>query len=179
MKTNSIFTILTIVSWVLFAGLCVVAGSSIAIIFIALFKPGWMQYTWKEVDLTALYVYDQGHFFAQMTIIAIVTVLKAVLFFLIIKLLSDKKINISQPFSPRAGSIISLSSFVTLLIGLFSHYGVNYAAWLGQKGIAMPSAEEMHVEGGDVWLFMCVILFIIAQVFKKGIELQAESDLTV
>ena len=37
----------------------------------------------------------------------------------------------------------------------------------------------LGIGGGDVWLFMAVVLMVIGQVFKKGIELQTESDLTV
>jgi hypothetical protein len=37
----------------------------------------------------------------------------------------------------------------------------------------------LHLGGADVWLFMGVILYIIAQIFKRGIEIQAENELTV
>jgi hypothetical protein len=30
-----------------------------------------------------------------------------------------------------------------------------------------------------VWLFMSVTLFVIAQIFKRGIEIQTENELTV
>jgi hypothetical protein len=43
----------------------------------------------------------------------------------------------------------------------------------------MPDAESLHFGGADVWLFMGVTLFVIAQIFKRGIEIQAENDLTV
>jgi hypothetical protein len=33
--------------------------------------------------------------------------------------------------------------------------------------------------GADVWLFMGVALLVIGRVFKKGIEIQNEIDLTV
>jgi len=37
----------------------------------------------------------------------------------------------------------------------------------------------LHIDGADVWLFMALVLFVFAQVFKKGIELQNENDLTI
>jgi hypothetical protein len=37
----------------------------------------------------------------------------------------------------------------------------------------------LNLSGADVWLFMGVTLYVIAQIFKKGIELQTESELTV
>jgi hypothetical protein len=33
--------------------------------------------------------------------------------------------------------------------------------------------------GADVWLFMGVTLFVIAQIFRRGIEIQTENELTV
>jgi hypothetical protein len=43
----------------------------------------------------------------------------------------------------------------------------------------MPDAEFLRIGGGDVWLFIAVILAIVGQVFKKGTALQSEIDLTV
>jgi uncharacterized membrane protein len=44
---------------------------------------------------------------------------------------------------------------------------------------SFPSIRNIQFEGADVWLFMGVILTIFALIFKKGIELQSENDLTV
>jgi hypothetical protein len=43
----------------------------------------------------------------------------------------------------------------------------------------MPSLQELRFDGFNVWLFMGVILFVIAQIFKRGVAIQAENDLTV
>jgi hypothetical protein len=43
----------------------------------------------------------------------------------------------------------------------------------------MPDMHYLRMDGADVWLFMAVVLIVIGQVFKKGTELQTESDLTV
>jgi hypothetical protein len=43
----------------------------------------------------------------------------------------------------------------------------------------MPDIENMRLGGADVWLFMGVTLFVIAQIFKRGIEIQTENDLTI
>ena len=41
------------------------------------------------------------------------------------------------------------------------------------------TAENIKFEGADVWLFMAIILLIFGMIFKKGIELQSENELTV
>lgn len=43
----------------------------------------------------------------------------------------------------------------------------------------MPTLEQMNVGGADVWFFMTVILFVIGHIFKRGIEIQSENELTV
>jgi hypothetical protein len=110
---------------------------------------------------------------------SIVAVFKAILFYLIVKILHDKKLNMSQPFSVEMGQFIFIMSYLAFGIGLFSRGGVKYAEWFVQQGVQMPDVQHLHLDGSDVWLFMGVILFIIAQIFKRGIEIQAENELTV
>jgi len=43
----------------------------------------------------------------------------------------------------------------------------------------MPDTQHLRLGGADVWLFMGGILFFIAQIFKRGIEIQTENELTV
>ena len=43
----------------------------------------------------------------------------------------------------------------------------------------MPGIQYLGLGGADVWLFMCVTLYVIAQIFKRGIEIQSENELTV
>ena len=70
-------------------------------------------------------------------------------------------------------------SWLAFGIGLFTEWGVKYTEWLVTKGISMPDTQHLHLGGPDVWLFMGVILFVIAQIFKRGIEIQTENELTV
>jgi hypothetical protein len=43
----------------------------------------------------------------------------------------------------------------------------------------MPDTQRLRLGGSDVWIFMSVILFVIAQIFRRGIEIQSENELTV
>jgi hypothetical protein len=49
---------------------------------------------------------------------------------------------------------------------------------LGQN-VLTQTFENIKFEGADVWLFMAIILLIFGMIFKRGIELQSENDLTV
>jgi hypothetical protein len=43
----------------------------------------------------------------------------------------------------------------------------------------MGDLQALHISGADVWLFMAVILFVIGQIVKRGIEIHAENELTI
>ena len=43
----------------------------------------------------------------------------------------------------------------------------------------MPDIADLNLDGADIWLFMGVVLLVIAQIFKKGVEMQTENELTI
>ena len=179
MGTKQILKVLYIFSWIIFVGLGIEAGAFLTNAFFTLVNPAVVNRLWQEVDLSDLFKYAQEHFFVITLIIGIVTVTKALMFYLIIKILHEKKLDLSQPFSQEVRRFIFSMSYAALLIGLFSLWGARYSEWLVKQGVKMPGLEQMHLGGADVWLFMCVIFFVIAQIFKKGIEIQKENELTI
>jgi hypothetical protein len=105
--------------------------------------------------------------------------LRAWLFYLIIKILHDKKLNMAQPFNREAGRFVFRIAYLALFIGLHSWCGVKYTGWLVIQGVKMPDIQYLRLGGADVWLFMGVTLLVIAHIFKRGIEIQSENELTV
>jgi len=178
-NTKRVLRILYILSWIIFVGVSIDAGGFLTNAFFALADPAVVKHLWHDVDLSGLFKYDTGHFFAETLIIGIVSIMRACLFYLIIKILHDKKLNMAQPFNKEAGRFIFRMSYMTLSIGLLSWYGAKYAEWLVQQGVKMPDIQYLRLGGADVWLFMSVTLFVIAQIFKRGIEIQSENELTV
>ncbi|MBZ4188552.1 DUF2975 domain-containing protein [Niabella beijingensis] len=181
MRTNTtwVLTVLKIVVWILFVGICIEAGGFIANSFFALAAPSIVTRLWQQADLTDLFHYDRGYFFVMTLILGIVTTMKAWLFYLIIKTLYNKKLTLSQPFNEAVRRFILTSACIALFTGLFSLWGVEYSEWLIKRNVKMPDAQALSLGGADVWIFMSVILFVIAHIFKKGIALQTENDLTV
>ncbi|REG90608.1 DUF2975 domain-containing protein [Algoriphagus antarcticus] len=179
--TNHILKVLEILSWIIFIGLCIEAGGTVANTIITLFiNPLGVGNFWEGADyLSSLFESDQGYFFIITLTMIIVAVLKAIMFYLIVKLFVDKKLNISQPFSMELRQFILNLAYLALGIGLFSHSGFEYSLWLTIQGHAKADLQSLHIAGADVWLFMAVILFVIVQIVKRGIEIQNENDLTV
>jgi hypothetical protein len=129
--------------------------------------------------LLDLYKYDSGYFYVVLLFMSIVAVMRAFMFYLIVRILHDKKLNMSQPFNKEMGNFIFNISYLALGIGLFSFWGVKYTMWLVNQGVKMPDIQHLSLGGADVWLFMGVTLLVIAQIFKRGIEIQSENDLTI
>ena len=175
-SSRQMLKILYVVSFVIFIGVCIEAGTFIFNAFFTLvINPKNAGY----LGLSSLYEYDRGYFLVELILMSIVAVMRAFLFYLIVKILHDKKLNMSQPFNQEFGRFIFQVSYLSLGIGLFSNWGVNYTGWLVGQGVEMPDIRHLRLGGADVWLFMGVTLFVIANIFKRGIEIQSENELTI
>lgn len=177
--TKQILKLLNILSWIIFLGLCVEAGGIIFNAGYVLYKPIVAKYFWNSADLSDLYSHNKSHFITLTILMSITTVLKALIFYLIVKLFHDKKFSIAKPFTEDVTGIVFKIAYLCLGAGMFSFWGARFAAWLKSQGIQMPDIHFLRIDGADVWLFMAVVLFVIGHIFKKGTELQTESDLTV
>lgn len=174
--TTQILKILNVLSWIIFIGLCVEAGMYI---FNGVYTLTYNSYNARYLNLLDIYNHNTGFYVQEMAFICIAAVLKAIMFYLIVKMLHEKKLNIAQPFTPETGRFISYLSYLAFGIGLFSFWAEKFNNWMLTNGIKVPNLETLNLEGGGVWIFMSVILFVIGQIFKRGIEIQSEIDLTI
>jgi hypothetical protein len=180
MSTKQVLQILYILSWIIFVGVCIEAGGFIFNAFFTLvINAVDARHFWEDLDLSSLYRYDHVYFLIITSMMSIVAVMRAVLFYLIIKILHDKKLDITQPFSKDVQRFVLRISYLSFFIGVCSWWGAKYSAWMVKQGVTMPDTEYLRLGGADVWLFMGVVLFIIGQIFKRGIEIQTENELTV
>ncbi|WP_118952523.1 DUF2975 domain-containing protein [Taibaiella helva] len=178
-SAKPVLKILHVLSWIIFVGVCIEAGGFIVNAFFALVNPKVISRLWQQADLSALSRYDNGYFFVMVLFMSIVALLRGLLFYLIIKLLYEKKLDLAQPFSRELRRFVLNVAYLSFLIGLFSVWGSAYAGWLVKLGVPMPDAAQLRLGGADVWLFMSIILFVIAQIFRRGIEMQTENELTI
>ena len=178
--TSHMLKVFHLFFWIIFVGLCIDAGGFLSnAVYVSTINPAYAKHFWLNNDFSVLYAFDKGHFLVQTMLISIVAIMKAIMFYMIVKLLYDKKLNLARPFNKEVRHFISLLSYLSLGIGLFAYAGVNYAERLMKQGVIMPGIESLKLGGADVWLFMGIILLVIAQIFKKGIEIQTENELTV
>lgn len=173
-QTETILTITKILTWIVFIGLCIKTGSLIISFFVSLFvNPAASQDLYLGLDLSSIQENDQWHYICSASLLIFFTGLKAYLAYLVIKIFL--KFNLENPFSPAVAKLIDCIAQTALTAGLFAIIMGGYGNWLAKKNVLGISFGE----GGSEFLFLAGIIFIIAQVFKKGIELQSENELTI
>lgn len=177
--TRQVLQLMLILAWILFVGLCIEAGIFITHAVTTILSPGTVQHLWQEADLSALFNANQNHYFVLLTIQSIIAVLEALLFYQVIRLLTRKDLRFAQPFNLPVRRCINVVTYIAFLVALFSSGGARFVEWLRSRGISMPDTHDLKLGGADVWLLMAVVLFVIGQVFKRGIEIQTENELTV
>jgi len=106
----------------------------------------------------------------------ILSFLKAFLFYLVVKIFL--KINLVNPFSEDVSLLISRIGYIALTIGILTIIANKYCDWLTKKGVTFRDLQSV-LGGAGEFLLLGAIIFIIAQVFKRGIEIQTENALTV
>jgi hypothetical protein len=174
--TSQILKILNILSWIIFIGLCVEAGMYL---FNGIYTMTINSYNARFLDLLDIYNFNASYYIQEMCFMSIVAILKAIMFYLIVKMLHEKKLNIAQPFTAEMGRFISYMAYLAFGIGLFSLWAAKFNNWLMTNHVKVPTLESLNLEGGSVWIFMAIVLIVIAQIFKKGIEIQSEIELTI
>lgn len=178
--TKQILWVLYILAWIIFIGLCMEAGGILFNAFYTMFyNPVGAGFFWNKMDLSGLYLADKGYFITVTILMSIVAILKAILFYVIIRAIHHRKLDFTQPFNKALPRFISALAWLSIGIGLFSIWGTNQSKWLADKGISIPDIQKMGFGGADVWFFMGVILIVIAQICKRGVEMQTENDLTI
>lgn len=176
-KTNNfVFWGLFIVSWLIFVGLCIEAGGLIVNFFFSLYKPELIQNLYQKLDLTEMYNSSRLVFFGVYGFILIISILKAFLFYTVIRLMHG--MDLSRPFSTFVARQISKISYYTLSIGLLSYIAKQLVENLTHYGFAIDHLNEFWSDG-QAFILMGAVIYIIATIFKKGVDIQSENDLTV
>jgi hypothetical protein len=175
-KNNFVFIVLSIVAWVIFVGLCVEAGGLIVNFIFSLYKPEFVQNLYQKLDLSEMYNLSKWAFFSMYTFILVISILKAYLFYKVIILIH--KLDLSKPFNSFVSKQITQISFFTLSIGLLSYIARETAKNLLHRGYEIDQLNQFWVDS-EAFILMAAVVYVIATIFKKGLEIQNENDLTV
>jgi len=173
MKTKRIFSIMNVVSWIVFIGLCIKAGAIIIVSILSLFvNKRATENLYMGMDFSNLYNFSIGHYTFTVLLFILTTCLKAYIFYILIEIF--KTLDYNKPFGNVIVNLIFKISYISLSVGLVGLVANSYITWLRTK-VFFASIDI----DSSAYIFMAGVIFIIASLFKRATEIQQENDLTI
>ncbi|MDG1039966.1 MAG: DUF2975 domain-containing protein [Polaribacter sp.] len=171
MKTEKLLKVMKLFSWFAFIGLMIKAGAILFTYFLSINNAEISKDLYEGMNLFEYreYSFIQYSFIVGYKILLFAT--EAYIAYLVIQLL--RKLDIKQPFNVHVQKFmqqISKSIFYLWIIAIVHN---THMQLIGKK-----HNFEMDLFSSD-FVFLSVIIFIFAQIVKRGIEIQSENDLTI
>ena len=170
-KTRVLIIVSHILSWLAFVGLAIKAGSFLISYSVSLGNSIASKNLYNGTDLSA---YRQQNFWNYTIIVwykILLYAIQAYVAFLLTRLL--RSLNISRPFHPDVPGLLQRISFFILLIWATAMAHNIHEAILNELYGITPG----YIPGD--FLFLAGIVYVFAQIFKRGVEIQSENELTV
>lgn len=175
-KSNLIFIGLHVIAWIIFVGLCIEAGGLIVNFVFSITKPEFLGNLYQKLNIRTLYEQNQWVFYGLYGFILSIAMLKAHLFYIVIRLLN--KLNLEAPFDTYVAKRITDLSYYTFSIGVISLIGRETARNLMHHGYEIEKLNHFWSDS-QAFILMAAVIYVIATIFSRGVELQNENDLTV
>jgi hypothetical protein len=176
-KTNKfVFLVLHIIAWIIFVGLCIEAGGLLVNFVFSIYNPDMISKLYQKLDLMVIYNQNPWVFYRIYSFILTVAILKAYLFYLVIILLL--KLDMTKPFDSWVADKISKISYITFAIGIVSYIAKQTSKNLMHHNFDVSMLDPFWTDS-QAFILMAAIIYVIATIFQKGVELQNENDLTV
>lgn len=173
---NIVFKILLVIAWIIFVGLCIEAGGLLVNFGFSIFKPESVKYLYQKLDLSQIYNQSLFAFYGLYSFMLSISILKAYLFYLVIIL--TMKFDLLRPFNSFVAKQISRISYITFSIGLLSYVARQTSGKLLECGFNTTNLNQFWTDS-QAFILMAAVIFVIAAIFNRGVELQKENDMTV
>ena len=171
MKTEKLLKIMTFFSWFACIGLLIKTGTFLVTYLLSIENAEIAKNLYEGMNL---YEY-RTHSFAQYSFIIgykiVLYTLEASIAYLVIKLL--QKLNIKQPFNDAVHQFMQKISYRIFYLWIVAIVHNTHMQLIGKK-----HDFEMYLFSSD-FVFLSVVIFIFAQIVKRGIDIQSENELTI
>ena len=173
---NFVFKALLVVAWIIFVGLSIEAGGLLVNFIFSIYKPEFIPNLYQKLDLTEIYNQSQLSFYMIYSFILVIAVLKAYLFYIVVMLMH--KFDLAKPFNSFVSEQIAKISYYTFSIGLLSYLARETVKNIQQEVLVNHNLNPFFADS-QAFILMSAVIYIIAIIFKRGIEIQNENDLTI
>ncbi len=85
-----------------------------------------------------------------------------------------KILKIESPFSIEIANAIEKVSYIIIALWVLTWFTNTFSLWLAENNLTI----EINSNSLS-FILLAGVLFIVSQIFKKGVELQSENEMTV
>ncbi|WP_297098673.1 DUF2975 domain-containing protein [uncultured Draconibacterium sp.] len=171
-QTEQVLIFMKILAWIAFFGFAVAAGATLFIYTVSVWNPDAASHLYDGINLYDLRQTSLLKYSITMFLLILTNAMKAYVWWMVVKLINNLKI--SNPFTRIIAYNLAKISYTLFAIWILSVTAGGFFAWMGDIAGNL-NANWKHGQ----FLFMACLVFIIFQIFKRGIEIQSENDLTV
>lgn len=171
-KTETILTVMNVLTWIVFIGLMIEAGAVVVTSVVSIINPQIVPKLYKGLEFYSLRQFDFWHYTAIISLKASVLIIEAYTAFLVIKVLST--IKITNPFTMDVAQRLEKIAHMLILAWAAILIYNGQLKWLS-KDVAGLQENSLS---SDLIIYAGLV-YVIAQIFKKGVEIQTENELTV
>ncbi len=160
-------------TWIVYIGLLIKAGTYLFEYLMVIFVPGFNteELSWHNINFPELYEFSFIHYSVVVFFMIIITGVKAYAVSEVTDLLKEK--TLSAPFRPYVAGILMRICYALCAVGIIALLHNLHNNWLRAHNAGLKGWDDAD------WLYAAGLVYIIASVFKRGIVLQTENDLTV
>jgi hypothetical protein len=171
-KTEQVLKVMPILAWMAFIGFTIEAGAILVSYVVSCVNPVGAKNLYRGLNLYDLRQFNFWDYTLSVSFLVALLIMKSFVAYLVIKTLS--KFNLKNPFSMEVARRLEKISYVAFGTWLITMLSNVYTSWL------MKITGKLYGNwlSGE-FIFMVGLVFIISQVFKRGVEIQFENDLTV
>ena len=173
-KTERILIAMRVIAYIAMIGYSINCGSQAISLAVSLINPAASkQIPGITQNLSSLYQNDLVHYVISVSFVILLSAMYVYLWIMVIALLS--KLNIDNPFTVEVSNKLERIAYLLFAVWIISFVGEDYIRWLskemGEKLDIIKSSNEL--------LFTSGIVYIISQIFKRGVEIQEENQQTI
>ena len=170
-KTQKLLNIMNVLAWIAFVGLLIKTGTLLFNYFLSIQNEAVSENLFGGMNLMEY----RMHSFRQYTFVVSYKValfaLEAYIAFLVTRLLGG--LDLKKPFNSNVQQLTEKISYAVFNLWIIVILHNGHIQYLAKKhGFAMDLFSSDFI-------FLAAVIFIFAQVIKRGIEIQNENELTI
>ncbi|GAB2630224.1 hypothetical protein GCM10027035_25940 [Emticicia sediminis] len=173
-QTKTILEIIKYLALIGAIGFSIECGSQLISFIISFWNPALAQKIYLSNPLIyGLRSISETHFQVFMHLLIGIAAIKAAVWYYLFDFLH--KLKLKNPFTNEVSNKIQNISYLLLSLWIIAEIGNGYCKYVSKR----IDVNLVNYFNNEEYFFMAGIVYIIAQVFKRGVELQEENELTV